>query len=1546
MKSTTVYKYLVSILLIGISIQLFSVAAYATTPSLNSDVKSVIAGDPASSFVVTYNHGTTIDNSTIKFDFAGLAINTSDQYSLDGGSTKINCGSGQSQISSGSLTITGYSGTGNLILYLNNKTYTTGGFCETLDITYGSLNSSSYKSLWAVKGYSAPTNPSNQSFTVSPSALAGGSSGNNIKLTFLNGYNAEYLPTGTNGALLKFNLPAGITASGTDTVEFFNWNRDATNTSLSEQTLTAAGAVISGNSVILKFPTNDLLSWFTPVILRLNNKTAPTTGPLAFSVQVDQDGTKAVGLDLYEYSRLDSYNSYSMPLATATSPGSSMILYSNYWSKAVATVFVEGTTLADFAVSYTPGEALPDGTVVFTIPDALKGSRYTGYFGPSSGNNGHEVYDGSITTWGLNSEYSATLVQSGNTFTMKGVKTNAGEVVVLQAWDSMPAPAAGTYNFSVTADADGDGTMATRKPGYSGVTDGSTRIPSTATTKSITSSTKSIYQLSYNGDTSGEYFVAKSAGSITLTVIRTGNTDSTTTVGYQTADGYQYHNGTDWAISNPGWDFTPTYNIPHTLTFNPGETSKTFTVTINPNWATGEVHQNKYFIAWLSSPSNNGILGENSGYVGQTLHPAYIIIAASPLPVLTSAETTTAGDKLTLSFDKAMWDPTETHILFGVKVNGVADNVTTASANTDPTKIDLTLATPVTFGQTVTVSYTRTNYFVRSAWEVGLEPLLSFTDQAVTNNLPSPTPVVGLSAATYSVKESDGNLAVTVNRTGGTQAFTVNYATSDSSAIAGKNYVAGTGTLSFAAGETSKTINIKINNDGLKVKDNTFNLTLSNPDGASLATASSAVVTITDTTAGLDPVVPTDLPIEPSGSFQFSTATYSGYEGKNLGVTITRTGGSNGVVGVSWSFDESSTAVSDTDFSPDTTNTSPLSFADGETSKTLTFAIPSDTDNSVVRAGKTIVLSLSTPTGNATIGTQTSTTITLIDFIPDTTTSKNTAKTLIALNSPIALNPGDSTEGLLSVTLSNGAIFNLDSGDGGITWKSASTKIATVNSGVITAVGFGSTKVTAAYGGKTAIFTVNTALQALSGVDSYGTTIPEAKAGATTPTLNLNLNSTDTILLSATNVNSVQAYVYSGMAWTTSNKMVVTIENNGVISTTGKPGTATITGTYGGKKVTAKINTALTDLTLSYPISTTPLVIFTPSSSSKIPAKLDMKLGDISAPLVLTTTLATSALADVAADSTTKWTTSNIKVASVEKGVVTTTTLPGVATITGTYGGKSVKVTVNTNLSSLAVTYPDPTTPTVIFTAGATAAKPYELKMKPGDVSKALVVTNTFANDESVDVAGDAVWKSSSEKIATVEKGVITTSATNLGKATITVTSGKKATINVNTAITGLAADKAELKLKPSGATGTIVLTASFANGATGDVAASAEWKSSKATVATVTNGVVTSVSPGTTDISAKYGGKTVKIKVITSLTLATDSSASVTVGGQKAVALTATYADGTTEDVTTKAIWTSTKETVASVSSGQITGVKVGTASIKATYLGVTKIIPVTVSA
>ena len=104
-----------------------------------------------------------------------------------------------------------------------------------------------------------------------------------------------------------------------------------------------------------------------------------------------------------------------------------------------------------------------------------------------------------------------------------------------------------------------------------------------------------------------------------------------------------------------------------------------------------------------------------------------------------------------------------------------------------------------------------------------------------------------LSVADAQVREgADATLdfVVTLSRAR-SEATTVDYATSDGTATAGTDYTAASGTLTFAAGETSKTVSVTVLVDTEDEQSETLSLTLSNAAGARIANAV-ATGTVTD----------------------------------------------------------------------------------------------------------------------------------------------------------------------------------------------------------------------------------------------------------------------------------------------------------------------------------------------------------------------------------------------------------------------------------------------------------------------------------------------------------------------------------------------------------------------------------------------------------------------------------------------------------------------------------------------------------------------------
>ena len=131
-----------------------------------------------------------------------------------------------------------------------------------------------------------------------------------------------------------------------------------------------------------------------------------------------------------------------------------------------------------------------------------------------------------------------------------------------------------------------------------------------------------------------------------------------------------------------------------------------------------------------------------------------------------------------------------------------------------------------------------------------------------------------VSIDSVSVNEADGTATFTVTLSGASgQAISVNYASSNGSASAGSDYTAVNGTLSFAAGETSKTITVNIADDTLFESSEDFTITLSNPTNATLGTAT-GTGTIVDNDAA-----PNNAPV---ANDDIATVT----EGNSVSITV------------------------------------------------------------------------------------------------------------------------------------------------------------------------------------------------------------------------------------------------------------------------------------------------------------------------------------------------------------------------------------------------------------------------------------------------------------------------------------------------------------------------------------------------------------------------------------------------------------------------------------------------------------------------------------
>ncbi|HYW72999.1 MAG TPA: Calx-beta domain-containing protein [Pyrinomonadaceae bacterium] len=237
-------------------------------------------------------------------------------------------------------------------------------------------------------------------------------------------------------------------------------------------------------------------------------------------------------------------------------------------------------------------------------------------------------------------------------------------------------------------------------------------------------------------------------------------------------------------------------------------------------------------------------------------------------------------------------------------------------------------------------------------------------------------PLPSFSISDVSVVEGNSgttaaNFTVSLSAASG-KTTSVSWKTAPGTATPGVDYTdVNSSTVTFQAGQTSKTITVNVIGDTASEPDETFFVTLFTPNEATIAKAQGTGTIINDDGAA------------PAGTLQFSASTYSVSEsGGQAIVTVTRTGGSNGAVSVQYA----TTAGSATAGSDYTDAGGTLNWADGDTAD-KTFVVPI-TDDSLNELNETVNLNLSNASGGAALGNATSV-LTIVDDDPKPTVSIN-----------------------------------------------------------------------------------------------------------------------------------------------------------------------------------------------------------------------------------------------------------------------------------------------------------------------------------------------------------------------------------------------------------------------------------------------------------------------------------------------------------------------------------------------------------------------------
>jgi hypothetical protein len=255
-----------------------------------------------------------------------------------------------------------------------------------------------------------------------------------------------------------------------------------------------------------------------------------------------------------------------------------------------------------------------------------------------------------------------------------------------------------------------------------------------------------------------------------------------------------------------------------TVTFNPGETSKTISVLVNGDTV---VEMNETFLVNLFSPVHATINdGQGIGAIlNDDVEPTLNISGVS------LAEGDWEATEFTFSVTMSI--PSNS----SVTVNFATSDGTATSSTSDyqPLADSLTFA-PGETSKTITVlvngdTFTEGNetFFVTLFGASGAALGASQATGVIVND---DSPPVKLSIGGATVIEGDDgvtNAVFTISLSAAsTSTVTVNYATVNGVATASSDYIAATSSLTFAPGETSKTISIAVIGDREIESDETF----------------------------------------------------------------------------------------------------------------------------------------------------------------------------------------------------------------------------------------------------------------------------------------------------------------------------------------------------------------------------------------------------------------------------------------------------------------------------------------------------------------------------------------------------------------------------------------------------------------------------------------------------------------------------------------------------------------------------------------------------
>ncbi len=386
----------------------------------------------------------------------------------------------------------------------------------------------------------------------------------------------------------------------------------------------------------------------------------------------------------------------------------------------------------------------------------------------------------------------------------------------------------------------------------------------------------------------------------------------------------------------------------------------------------------------------------------------------------------------------------------------------------------------------------------------------------------------------------------------------------------------------------------------------------------------------------------------------------------------------------------------------------------------------------------------------------------------------------------------------------------------------------------------------------------------------------------------------------------------SSVSWSSSQPAVAAITSAGLSS-----------GLSGGSTT---ITAALGSISASVTLSVNPLALV---SIAVTPGNPSIALGT-NQQFAATGTYVDGSTLDLKASAT--WSSSTPSVATANASGLATSVSTGQTMITAaaaSIGGSSTLTVTPAALVSIAIT---PAIPSIAL-----------------GTTEQFAATGTFTDGSTQNITGSVQWDSSDGSVASISnaagsQGLATSVAT--GSSSISATSGS---FSASTTLTVSIVALVSITVNPPGpsiALGTtqqFTATGTFTDGSTQDLTTSATWGSSNTLVATVSSSALgTSLATGTATFTATVGGTsgstplTVTPASVVSITVS-PATAAIPLGMNQTFTAVGAFTDGSTQDVTNSAHWSSSVPSVATVSnssgsSGMATSTGSGSTVINAT--------------